>query len=116
MADDANFEGWCLEGWSLQHGLLELYFHFWPIFEVDADVASYEQMHPNQCYKGKVVFSRPARIAFSHFSGGAHISSKVKVEEAVISSSNEKGVSYRLSLSRGAGVEVEAGDYFSVRW
>ena len=85
--NDNSFEGWSLKSWSLQSQLLELNF-----------------------YWGKAIFSRPTRITFSNFS------SPSKVEKVMISTRKDDLMTYRISLEKGAFVEIEASAHTSIRW
>jgi hypothetical protein len=107
MREDNTFQGWRLEHWSLQHDLLELSFHFWPLIKEGEDLSAYNAATR---YRGKALFSRPARAIFANFVSGA------AVEKTVVSGDRNQAVTYRFSLGKDAFVEIEAETCVSVQW
>ncbi|MBK1869950.1 hypothetical protein [Taklimakanibacter albus] len=109
MTED-DFSGWSLEGWSLQHELLELRFNYWPVFTTDSDIELYDRENQNTYYRGKGIFTRPTRMAFTNFTAPAKV-------ETVNAFKREDGtLTYRFALEGDAYVEIEARAYVSARW
>lgn len=100
-----SFQGWWLASWSLQHELLELNFEFRPSLEEHATVEAGD----SGCYRGRGIFSRPTRIAFSKFEPVARV-------ERVDIALDGHAVVHRFGFAGGAYVEVRAKAYVSIEW